>query len=302
MKTADYARLILLAAIWGASFLFMRIAAPALGAINTAFFRVLFGFIGLGCILFVTRTKITFQGKVVASLLLGVINSGIPFLMYSFAARLLPAGYSAILNATTPLMGALIGFCVFGEKLSVKKWAGVVIGLLGIVLITATDQISSLNETIWGIVACLIATSCYGVAGYLARRWIAEKGGLEPKIVAFGSQMGASLFLLPFFGYSLAFNPVAQWSMTEVWASLLALGFVCTALAYILYFKLLNDIGPLRTLSVTFLIPPFGILWSYIVLGEQLNNTFYYGGAIVAIAIWLIVSPPKKRALKATTS
>lgn len=294
MKAADYVRLTLLAAIWGASFLFMRIAAPELGAINTAFFRVLFGFIGLGCILLVMRTKISFQGKIIASLLLGVINSGIPFLMYSFAARLLPAGYSAILNATTPLMGALIGFSLFGEKLSFKKWAGVFIGLLGIILITSTDKINSANDVIWGVFACLIATSCYGVAGYLARRWISNKGGLDPKIVAFGSQMGASLFLLPFFGYSMAFSPAAHWSIPEVWLSLLALGLVCTALAYILYFKLLTDIGPLRTLSVTFLVPPFGILWSYLVLGEQMNSNFYYGGGVVAIAIWLIVGPAKK--------
>lgn len=295
MKAADYLRLTLLAAIWGASFLFMRIAAPSLGAINTAFFRVLFGFIGLACILLVMRSRISFQGKAGAALLLGVINSGIPFLMYSFAAKLLPAGYSAILNATTPLMGALIGFGFFAERLSAKKWAGVILGLLGIMLVTTTDHINSANSVAWGVIACLIATSCYGFSGYLARRWIANRGGLDAKIVAFGSQLGATLFLLPFFGYSVTFNSVASWSNSEVWLSLLALGFICTALAYILYFKLLADIGPMRSLSVTFLIPPFGILWSYLVLGEQLNKEFYYGGVIVAIAIWLIVSPAKRR-------
>lgn len=172
--------------------------------------------------------------------------------MYSFAAKLLPAGYSAILNATTPLMGALIGFGLFGERLSIKKWAGVILGLLGIMLVTTTDDIHSANSVAWGVFACLIATSCYGIAGYLARRWIADRGGLDPKIVAFGSQMGATLFLLPFFGYSITFNSVASWSISEVWLSLLALGFICTALAYILYFKLLADIGPMRSLSVTF--------------------------------------------------
>ncbi|EIC86191.1 DMT family transporter [Serratia sp. M24T3] len=300
MKAADFVRLILLAAIWGASFLFMRIAAPALGAINTAFFRVLFGFIGLGCILLVMRTKINFQGKTTTSLLLGVINSGFPFLMYSVAARLLPAGYSAILNATTPLMGALIGFCLFKEKLSVKKWSGVFLGLIGIMLVTTTDKLNSANNVVWGVLACLIATSCYGFAGFLTRKWISDKGGLDPKIVAFGSQIGATLFLLPFFGFSMVVSPVTNWSILEVWASLLALGFICTALAYILYFKLITDIGPMRSLSVTFLIPPFGILWSYLVLGEQLNPAFYYGGAVVAVAIWLIVSPAKKSAVQST--
>ncbi|EKP0276973.1 DMT family transporter [Aeromonas bestiarum] len=296
MRTSDYVRLLLLAAIWGASFLFMRIAAPAFGSVNTAFLRVFFGLVGLGVILLLLRSPMLFQGKLKSAMLLGIINSGIPFLMYAIAALWLPAGYSAILNATTPLMGALIGFSCFNEQLSGRKWLGVMLGIVGITLITTTSEVNVSGNLITGVLACLIATACYGCAGFLTRRWISERGGLDAKLVAFGSQLGACVFLLPFFGYSVTAGPAVDWAIPEVWASVLAVGLICTALAYLIYFRLIADIGPLRSLTVTFLIPPFGILWGYLVLGETITEGFVVGGAIVCLAVWLVVSPTRAAA------
>ncbi|MEJ0230721.1 DMT family transporter (plasmid) [Klebsiella michiganensis] len=293
MRIADYTRLILLAAIWGASFLFMRIASPEFGAINTAFLRVFFGFLGLAVILFVLKAPYDFEGKFKSSLILGVINSGLPFFMYCLAARWLPAGYSAVLNATTPLMGALIGFAFFSEKLTARKWGGVVLGLVGIMVITTIGESQSTSETLAGVIACLVATGCYGVAGFLTRRWISNKGGLDPKIVAFGSQIGATLFLLPFFIWSSTTGPSINWLQGNVWASVVAVGLICTAFAYILYFRLIADIGPLRSLTVTFLIPPFAVLWGYLALGETINEGFIIGALIVCVSVWLVVSPEK---------
>lgn len=289
MRCADYGRLILLAALWGASFLFMRIAAPAWGAMNTAFFRVLFGFTGLLAIVFFIKVKVNFSGKFGVSLLLGVINSGVPFLMYCLAAKLLPAGYSAILNATTPLMGVVLGSLFFHEALTVKKMSGVVLGLAGIALITATGAMISLHAALLGSLACLVATSCYAVAGFLTRRWIAERGGLEATLVATGSQLGALLFLLPFFVYSIFTGPPINWQRPDVWLCVLAVGVICTAFAYVLYFRLIADIGALRALTVTFLIPPFGILWGYFFLDERLSAGFVAGVAAIGIAVWLVV-------------
>ncbi|RYC43034.1 DMT family transporter [Pectobacterium zantedeschiae] len=293
MRVADYLRLILLAAIWGASFLFMRIAVPQFGAINTAFLRVLFGLTGLAVILFMLKSSFDFKGKFKSSLMLGVINSGLPFLMYCLAAKWLPAGYSAILNATTPLMGALIGFSCFAEKLTVRKWAGVILGVVGIAMIITIGEVQSADKQIAGVIACLIATGCYGIASFLTRSWISNKGGLDPKIVAFGSQMGASIFLLPFFIWSSSTGPEVNWLQQEAWISVLAVGVICTAFAYILYFRLIADVGPLRSLTVTFLIPPFGMLWGYIVLGETINDGFMMGAIIISIAVWMVVSPEK---------
>lgn len=293
MRSSDYLRLLLLAATWGASFIFMKISAPQFGAVNTAFLRVFFGFIGLGVILLVIRSSFRFENKFKRSLILGAINSGLPFLMYCLAAKWLPAGYSAIINATTPLMGALIGFTFFSEKLTARKWGGVILGLFGIIVITTVGEVNSTRYMIAGILACLVATACYGVAGFLTRRWISERGGLDPKMVAFGSQIGATLFLLPFFGWSIATEPVANWLQGDVWLSVLALGIVCTAIAYIVYFKLIADIGPLRSMTVTFLIPPFAVLWGYLVLDETITQGFILGALIVGVAVWMIVSPGK---------
>ncbi|QQM77211.1 EamA family transporter [Aeromonas caviae] len=293
MRPSDYGRLLALAAIWGASFLFMRIAAPAFGSVNTTFLRVFFALVGLAAMLLLLRTPMQFQGKLKSIMVLGIINSGVPFLMYAVAALWLPAGYSAILNATTPLMGALIGFSFFSETLTLRKWAGVMLGLVGIGLITTTGEVDLSGQLAIGVLACLIATACYGCAGFLTRRWVTERGGLDAKLVAFGSQIGAVLFLLPFFGYTLATGPAVDWAQPGVWASVLAVGFLCTAFAYLLYFRLIADIGPLRSLTVTFLIPPFGILWGYLVLGETLTGGFVFGGAVVCLAVWLVTSPAK---------
>ncbi|WP_409421171.1 DMT family transporter [Pseudaeromonas sp. ZJS20] len=291
MRAADYCRLLLLAAIWGASFLFMRIAAPALGAINTAFLRVLFASLGLSLLVLLIRRRIDFADKLPVALLLGIINSGLPFLMYCLAAKWLPAGYSAILNATTPLMGVAIGSLFFGEQLTLKKSGGVVLGLLGVMLITTRGQMALSLVTLQGILACLLATACYGLAGFLTRRWVGQRGGLDPMQLALGTQIGASLFLLPFFAYSQITSPLPDWNLPAAWFSVVAVGLLCTAVAYILYFRLLHDIGPLRSLTVTFLIPPFGIFWGYLVLGESLNSGFVFGALVIGVATWLVLSP-----------
>jgi drug/metabolite transporter (DMT)-like permease len=295
MKLSDYVRLLALAAIWGASFLFMRIAAPVLGALPTAFFRVLLGAIGLAVILFVLKTKVDFKGKLKPTMVLGVINSGIPFLMYSVAALLLPAGYSAIFNATTPLMGVLIGSMFFSDSLTPKKAAGVLIGLMGITLLTTTGPVTLSSSVVMGALACLIATSCYGAAGFLTKQWVADKGGLDAKLVAFGSQIGATLFLMPFFSISAAVNPPLSWGDSTVWLALAAVGFVCTACAYILYFRLIADIGPVRSLTVTFLIPPFGVLWGVMFLGEHFSIAHLYGGGLICLAVWFVLSKSKAK-------
>lgn len=253
MKAIDYIRLLSLAAIWGASFLFMRIASPEIGAINTAFFRVFFGLIGLAVIIFFIRKSLVFRGKLGKVLILGAINSGIPFLMYSIAATSLPAGYSAILNATTPLMGAMIGFYFFSETLSLKKAVGIVLGIAGITVITTVGDSNVAGNIFMGITACIVATIGYGFAGFLTRRWITQQGGLDSTLVAFGSQLGATIFLTPFLIWNISSGPSIDWLQGDVWISLLAVGFVCTSLAYILYFRLIADIGPLRRSPLHFL-------------------------------------------------
>ncbi len=289
MRPLDMFRLLALAAIWGASFLFLRIIAPVLGTFPTAFFRVLLATAGLLVILLLLRTRWDFRGKLGLCLVLGVINSGLPFALYSVAAQLLPAGYSAIFNATTPMMGVLIGALFFAEELTLAKIIGVFSGLGGVALLMRIGPVPFDTELLLGALACLGATACYGFGGFLTRRWINQGEGLDSEVVAFGSQLGAALCLLPLFGLSLLNAPPVNWGDSTVWLSLLGLGLVCTAFAYILYFRLLADIGPVKTLTVTFLIPPFGVLWGVIFLDEPLSWAYVQGGALIALALWLIL-------------
>ncbi len=261
MNLVDILRLLSLAAIWGASFLFMRIIAPVIGTIPTAFFRVSIAFVGLLVILALMRVDWNFRGKLKVVMGLGLINSGIPATFYSLAAQVLPAGYSAIFNATTPLMGVLIGGLFFSEKLTPAKVSGVCLGLFGVGILTRAGPVAFDLQLLMGALACLLATTCYGFAGFLTRRWLDQQGGLDSRLSALGSMFGATVFLLPLFGYSVISQPPASWGGWSVWLSLLGLGLVCTALAYILYFRLLSSIGPVKSMTVTFLIPPFGVLW-----------------------------------------
>ncbi|MBK3867685.1 EamA family transporter [Pseudomonas stutzeri] len=289
MRPLDTLRLLALAAIWGASFLFLRVIAPVLGTFPTAFFRVLLATAGLLVILLLMRTRWEFQGKLGLCMVLGMINSGVPFALYSVAAQLVPAGYSAIFNATTPMMGVLIGALFFAEELTLTKLIGVFSGLGGVALLMRIGPVPVDTDLLLGALACLGATACYGFGGFLTRRWIGRDSGLDSKMVAFGSQVGATLCLLPLFGLSLLNAAPASWGDATVWLSLLGLGLVCTAFAYILYFRLLADIGPVKTLTVTFLIPPFGVLWGVLLLGEPWSWAYVQGGALIALALWLIL-------------
>ena len=291
MKPADLFRLLLLSAIWGASFLFIRIGAPVLGPLPTAFFRVLIGAVTLAACLPMLGLKWDMQGKWRAVIILGIINSGIPFVMYAIAALWLPAGYSAIFNAMTPLMGVLIGSLFFAEKLTRAKAAGVLMGLAGVGVLTRTGPVVFSHEVLLGALAFLVATSCYGLAGFLTRRWITARGGLDSRLVAAGSLVGATLFLLPFSAVALWRENTLPAAGPGVWAAMLAVGMFCTAIAYVLYFRLIADLGPVRSLTVTFLIPPFGIVWGWMFLGESLSWAHAAGMALIGVAVWLGLRP-----------
>ena len=291
MNLVDILRLLSLAAIWGASFLFMRIIAPVIGTIPTAFFRVSIAAVGLLVILGLMRISWDFKGKLKTVMLLGLINSGIPATLYSVAAQVLPAGYSAIFNATTPLMGVLIGGLFFHEKLTGAKVCGVFLGLFGVGILTRAGPVAFDMELLMGALACLMATTCYGFAGFLARRWLDQAGGLDSRLSALGSMLGATLLLLPMFGYSVISQPPASWGGWSVWLSLLGLGLGCTAFAYIIYFRLLSSIGPVKSMTVTFMIPPFGVLWGALLLDEPLSMAHLYGGVLIAAALWLVLKP-----------
>jgi drug/metabolite transporter (DMT)-like permease len=295
MDAASLARLLALGAIWGGSFLFMRIASPAVGALATTFGRVAFAAAGLGALVLALRLRFDFRGRLGPAMALGLLNSAVPFMLFAYAAKSLPAGYSAIMNSTVPAMGVVIGAVFFGERATPAKVAGVLLGLAGVIVLTQRGPVEVTTPVMLGIAACLGAALCYATAGFLARRWVMQRG-VDDRLLALGSLLGATVALAPLFLWQLA-GPGVDWSRASpaVWLSVASLGLVCSGLAFVLYFRLLADVGPMKSMTVAFLLPAFGLFWGWLLLDEQLTSAHLAGGVLIALSLWLVLRPAAPR-------
>ena len=281
MRAVDIRRLVLLAAIWGASFIFFRIIAPVLGAIWTAEFRTLIAGMALLGFALVSRAKLEIRERWKWYFVVGILNSGIPFALIAFAELHLSASLAAILNATSPLWSALIGAVFFREAFNTKKGIGLILGIAGVIVLVGWSPLEPSLETILSVAAMLAATLCYGIAANLAKRNLKGAPALGSSV---GSQFASSLALLVFMPLDL---PRASPNLTVV-LSLLALAVLCTAVAYILYFRLISDLGATKALTVTFLVPIFGTLWSMIFLHEPLGLKKILACAIILAGASLV--------------
>ena len=277
MSRADAARLLLLAAIWGASFLFMRIAAPAIGPVATADLRMLIA----AAALLIYYPAIGFDAQWrrwwPLYMVIGLLNSAAPFLLYAYAALALSAGMLAVLNATSPMWGALLSTVVLRERLSGRRTAGLLTGVAGVALVCAPEGTARWLEVAAGVTAAL----SYAVTGVVLKRWANQASA---RGMAVGTQLMGGLLVLPFVAVASpsAFTP-------GVVGALLALGLVCSALGYILYFRLITDIGPTGALTVTYLIPIFGVIWGALFLDETLTVPMVLGALIVVAGTALVL-------------
>jgi drug/metabolite transporter (DMT)-like permease len=268
MNPRHFAELLLLAALWGGSFLMMRLGAGEFGAVPTAFVRV-----ALACL--VLLPALAWRGQLSAlqqhwrSLaIVGVLNSALPFLAYAYAATHITAGLASVFNATTPLWGAVIAWLWLKEQPSVSRICGLALGFCGVFWLVF-DKIGqggparpwSQAAAVW---ACLAATLCYGYSANFTKRFLSTA---PPLAAATGSQLSAlAVLLVP----GIRLWP-QQTPSTTAWLSMLVLGLACTGLAYLLYFRLIAQLGPAKAVSVTFLIPAFAVLWGYLFLAETLT-------------------------------
>jgi len=260
------AELLLLAALWGASFLFMRVAAPEFSAAALVFVRV-----GLAALLLLPLVAwrgewpaLRAHWRMVA--LLGIVNSALPFVLFAIAALVLSASLMAVFNATAPIWTALIAWVWLGERLDRDRVLGLAIGVAGVIGLSwgkADFKVGAEGVSpALGIAASIVATVLYGVAANITRK---KLGGVPPMVVAAGTQSGAALLLLlPALWTWPAHTPGPM-----AWGSAIALAVLCTALAYILYFHLVTHAGAAKAVSVTFLIPAFAIAWGWLFLGEK---------------------------------
>lgn len=276
--------LVLLGALWGASFLFMRVGAAEFGALPTAAVRVAIAALFLLPITLWRGHGPTLLQHWKPIFGVGIFNSGLPFALFSFALLTITAGLGAVLNATAPMFGALVAWAWFSERPRGWRVLGLVIGFAGVAML-AGDAVGVRSGTaghaaLWAVLACLAACLCYGIAASATRRWLV---GVPPLANAAGSQVGATVFLaLP----ALWWWP-AQWPGPRAWWALLVLGVFCTGLAYILYFRLIEAAGPARALTVTFLVPVFAVFYGVAFLGEHITAWMLLCAAVIVCGVAL---------------
>ena len=277
---AHFFRLFALAAIWGGSFLFMRIAANPLGPAVLIEARVGFAALTLFIVSLYLKKKLDFTGNVKHFFILGLFNTAGPFLLFAYAAQTLNASSLAILNSTAPIWGAVIGAIWTKTALTKRVLLGLCLGIIGVSVLVGWDAASIGQEAVFPIIAAIMAAFCYGLASNYAKN--------APKIAAYdnahGSMWASVILVLPF----LPFIPMREDPELNIMLSVMALGVICTGLAYLLYFRLIADLGASSALSVTFLIPVFGIFWGHVFLDETIGFNTVIGSILVISGTMLV--------------
>jgi len=280
MRGRDLADLLLLAAVWGSSFLFMRLGAGEFGPLALAFLRVA-GASMLLCPLLVWQGQgglLLTRWRTLAAV--GLVNSALPFVFYGIAALVLSAGLMAIFNATAPLWAGLIAWAWLHERPTAWRLLGMGIGFAGVLGLSLDKASLPAGGTgiapAWGVAACLGAALMYGYGANLTRR---SAAGLPALVVAAGSQLAAALLLLPLALWAWP----AQMPSLRAWGAVVLLAFACTGLVYVLYFRLIARIGPAGAISVTFLVPAFAAAWGFAVLGERPTGAMLLGFGVILL-------------------
>jgi drug/metabolite transporter (DMT)-like permease len=265
------AELVALGAIWGGSFLFMRVAVNDFGPFPMVATRLLFGSLILLPLLLRARKTIRLS-HLWKMLVLGALSAAIPFTLFAWGAERAPAGIGAIANSMTVLFAALVAFIGFGEKIGTRKAIALVAGFIGVVILasgrTAGENVAP------AALAGAAASFCYGLAANLIKKYLAD---IAPTAVAAGCLLGATILMAPLAVFTWPDAPIPAKS----WMAVIALGVLCTGLAYAFYFRLIQRIGAPRAATSTYLVPLFGVAWAWLFLGEALTPTMAVAGAII---------------------
>ena len=281
MATADLLRLIALGAIWGASFLFMRIIAPVLGAAWSAELRVLIAGLALWLYARARGEDVQLARRWKPYAAIGATNCALPFLMFAFAAMTLPASTLAVINATSPLFGALFATLFLGERLRPRQWVGCVVGFAGVGLLVGDVEVTNPSMFGWAVAAGLIGAASYGIATIVARKWASDSA---PLAAATGTQLASAALIAPL----LPLMPPLAAPSIGVIGAVFAIALASSGLGYLIYFRLLQNVGAVKTLTVTFLTPLFGIVWGAIFLAERISFAMLGGATLILAAIWMV--------------
>src|SRR5262245_56057399 len=269
--------LTLLGAIWGASFMFMRVAAADFGPFPLVEMRLAFGALVLTP--FLWRARAQFTGMLCLRIAgIAMMNATVPLTLFAWAADRAPAGIGAISIGMTVMFTALVAFMFFGERIGARRLTGLIIGFVGVTILASgrTAGVSVAPAALAGTAASL----CYGIGINLVRRYLTP---YPPAAVAAAALTSGAVILAPLAVWTWPHHPLPPVS----WVSALLLGVVCTGFAFVLYYRLVARIGAPRTSTVTYLIPLFGVIWAWLLLGEPLTVTMAIAGALILAGVAL---------------
>ena len=276
MRRQDIYDLVLLAAAWGGSFLFIRMAVHELGPLPLMGIRTLLaGLLLLPLLIWQKKLPLllSFWKRIAV---VGLFNSAFPFVLFAYATKTIPSGTMSVINAVTPLWGALIAWLWLKDRLPPLRILGLFVGLAGIVILV-WDKLAAFNsESVLAVIAGVSAPIFYGVAASYTKKYLMKA---DPIATSCGSLISAGLAILPFAWWNWPTTPVSFMS----WGAALMLTVVCTSIAYLLYYKLLINVGPAKSLTVTFLVPVFGVFWGWLFLSEEINRYVLIGGAVILL-------------------
>jgi drug/metabolite transporter (DMT)-like permease len=288
VKPVDLIELFALGTLWGASFLFMRVAVPEFGPLPLIAVRVTIAALFLLPFLWRAGLASRLIEHAPGLFVVGFINSALPFTLFAFATLSLSAGYTAVINAVAPLFTAIVAFVWLGERLSRLAVVGLAIGFSGVVLLVADKLDFDGNAATIGILAAMLASFSYGIGANYTRVKFTGVGSLE---LATGSQLAATILLLPLCYWTW---PQTMPSMGS-WVAVLVLGVACTGVAYILFFRLIARLGPSRAITVTFLVPLAAMVFGALFLNELVTLEMMLGCGLILLGTALATGLVKRK-------
>jgi drug/metabolite transporter (DMT)-like permease len=301
MNSVNWLKMTVLAAIWGSSFIFMKILAPVIGVVPTACLRILISGSALCLGMKAVGLQLGLKSDFKHFMVIGVINAALPFFLYSFAATHAPSSLSVMMNSTTPIFGALFSLFWLGERLTLGKGLGFLLGTAGVALIAlrsshggAAGSATPSQDSMIALAAFagLIAAACYALAGVYIKKFASH---IKPFALTGMSHLIGGFILLPFTLQTWAENPMnADLLTSKILVALLFLSLLCSASAFLIFYHLVNQIGPTQTMAVGYLIPAFGILWGSLFLGEPITPEMVLGTALILMAVAAISMKPKR--------
>jgi drug/metabolite transporter (DMT)-like permease len=281
LSVVDLVSLIYLGAVWGAAFLFLRIAAPEVGPVWAAEIRLAIG-AGILVLLFGRRTLAAVRGRVRAFLVVGALFSAVPFTLISIAEITLPAGFTSLLNAATPLFTAAIGVAFLGNRISARVAAGLAVGVVAVIVLVGWSPFEPSTTTLLAAAAGLGAPLSYAIAGNFVR---AKLTGVAPTELATGMLTAGALVALPF----AVLSGAPGTPELDGLVSLIAVGTLSTAFAWPVFFGVLRRTTPTAASTVTFIVPAFALTWGSILLAEPVGIGLFVGFGLILVSLTLVL-------------